>query len=412
MKILHLLSQRPEMTGSGIYINQMIKKSAAQGFKNGLLAGMPAKHQWSRADSIDRFFPVYFGEGGDIPFPVVGMSDVMPYSSTRFRDMSADLVALYERSLLEKLEYAIESFQPDIIHSNHLWLMTALVKKWFPAVPVVASCHGSDLRQFRVNPHLQERVISGCAQLEGVLALSPAQAREISELYDICPSRIHVAGVGYDASIFRPKNKITENRFSILYAGKLANAKGVPWLLEAFRSLSGKEVTLHLCGSGSGAEAEKIIADAMLDPRVIVHGNVDQKTLAGLMAGADIFVLPSFFEGVPLVLLEAMACGCRLVATRLPGVEYILPEPSNCATLVNLPELESVDQPVKDAGHAFAADLAQAIQQQLYRCQQPVSDKECPQASKTLANFTWDAVFDRVLTAYRIAHGNSGTVKI
>ncbi len=411
MKILHLLSQRPEMTGSGIYINQMIKKSAAQGFKNGLLAGIPTKHQWSTADSIDRFFPVYFGEGGDVPFSVVGMSDVMPYPSTRFRDLSADLIALYEGSLLEKLEQAIVAFQPDIIHSHHLWLMTALVKKWFPAIPVVASCHGSDLRQFRVNPHLQEKVMSGCTKLEGVLALSPAQAREINELYGICPSRIHVTGIGYDESLFRPKPQITENRFSILYAGKLANAKGVPWLLEAFRSLPDNGVTLHLCGSGSGAEAEQIIADAMLDPRVIVHGNVDQKTLAGLMADADIFVLPSFFEGVPLVLLEAMACGCRLVATRLPGIEYILPEPSSCATLVNLPELESVDQPVKDAGHAFAADLAEAIQQQLYRCKQPVSDKECLQANKTLANFTWDAVFGRVLTAYRIAHGNFGSGK-
>ncbi len=406
MKILHLLSQRPEMTGSGIYINQIIKQSAGQGFKNGLLAGVPVKHQLDTSEYVDHLFPVYFGEGGDIPFPVAGMSDVMPYYSTRFRDMDAQLLSVYEMRILEKLEHAIESFQPDIIHANHLWLMTSLVKNRFPAIPVVASCHGSDLRQFRVNPHLQEKVLSGCKQLEGVFALSPVQAEEISKLYDICPSRIHVTGAGYDKDLFQPKKKQNSESLSVLYAGKLSDAKGVPWLLEAFSSIKERNITLHLCGSGSGPEAEKIIASAALDSRIVLHGNVDQNTLASLMAEVDVFVLPSFFEGVPLVLLEAMACGCRLVATRLPGVEYVFRKPSEHISVVDLPELEAIDRPTNNSGKAFAVELAQAIKRQLSKSKKSMSSSDSSQLWETLSQFTWDAVFNRVFHAYTQAYGN------
>jgi hypothetical protein len=96
MKILHLLSQKPEATGSGIYIQAMIREAARRGYENFLLAGVPRGEEpqpdalGAAAGEFVRF------EGGDLPFPVVGMSDVMPYPSRRFCDLSPPEVEAYE----------------------------------------------------------------------------------------------------------------------------------------------------------------------------------------------------------------------------------------------------------------------------------------------------------------------------
>ena len=86
-----------------------------------------------------------------------------------------------------------------------------------------------------------------------------------------------------------------------------------------------------------------------------------REEVLALYAEADVFVLPSFSEGLPLVLVEALACGCRLVATRLPGVVSGLAEPlGDALDLVDLPRLERVDQPDPRDLPAFVETLAAA----------------------------------------------------
>ena len=86
--------------------------------------------------------------GEDLSFEIVGMSDVMPYPSKRWRDLSAFEVESYEKVFAAKLVSLVQDIQPDLIHSHHLWILTALTRRIFPELPVVSTCHGSDLRQF------------------------------------------------------------------------------------------------------------------------------------------------------------------------------------------------------------------------------------------------------------------------
>ena len=76
------------------------------------------------------------------------------------------------------------------------------------------------------------------------------------------------------------------------------------------------------------------------------------------MRRSSICVLPSFYEGLPLVLVEAMACGCRLVATDLPGiVEELAPRLGDALELVTLPTMAGVDTPVEAELPAFVDRL-------------------------------------------------------
>ena len=138
---------------------------------------------------------VCFGER-DIPFTIAGMSDVMPYDSSRFGDLSPEQLKQYELAFSRRLTAAVQSFEPDIVHTHHLWLVTSLTRQLFPALPIVTTCHGSDLRQFRNCAHLKDRVRKGCQRVNAVMALSLAQKKTIMELYGLQDQRVHVVGAG------------------------------------------------------------------------------------------------------------------------------------------------------------------------------------------------------------------------
>jgi glycosyltransferase involved in cell wall biosynthesis len=82
--------------------------------------------------------------------------------------------------------------------------------------------------------------------------------------------------------------------------------------LHTFLNLKNQGMHLRLAGSGSGDEAHKCLEMAKnAGVAITVHGRISQQELAKLMGRCHIFILPSFFEGLPLVLLEALASGCR-----------------------------------------------------------------------------------------------------
>ena len=397
LKVLHLISQRPDSTGSGVYVQAMLRESGRKGYRNHLLAGI-------QPDNMPRD-PAVTGcecsfvcfEGDDSPLPIAGMSDVMPYGSRRFCDMSSDDAAAYEACFSDKLHRAVKMFAPDLIHSHHLWILTSLAKRLFPDLPLAVTCHGTDLRQFRNCPQLRERVLEGCAGVDAVMALSRSQKTDIIDLYGMAEEKIYVVGAGYNDSLFRLQHKPDPPPVQVVYAGKLSNAKGTPWMLQAFSCIHEIPWQLHLVGGGSGSETEycRVLARDLGD-RVKLYGAVDQSKLADIMKQSHIFVLPSFFEGLPLVLLEALASGCRVVASDLPGVAEVL-DGMRCDYIerIPMPRLQRVDKPFAEDEERFVEDLRAALIRQMHAAMyQPDIDLSLIQ--NALSAFTWDRVFARV----------------
>ncbi|SDZ81784.1 Glycosyltransferase involved in cell wall bisynthesis [Desulfuromusa kysingii] len=406
MKILHLLSQIPEATGSGIYLQSILKQASKRDFQNYLLAGVPTNFQKPhklRNLACSDFSAVCFEQ--DLPFPVVGMSDVMPYPSTRFCDLSAADLSLYEACFKHKLVAAVERWKPDIIHSHHLWLLTSLTRKLFPDIPLVTSCHGSDLRQFQNCQHLQATVLSGCRDIDAICALTQAQKLEIQTLYGIEPDKIHVMGAGYDSERFSSSTqKHTHNPIQVLFAGKLSRAKGVPWLLRALKRLPADMFSFHLVGDSDGVEKQEILELAnKLESGIQIHGKIDQEQLSHLLRQTDLFVLPSLYEGLPLVLLEALACGCRIVTTALPGIiELFAGINSDRIILVDLPKMASIDIPQASEEDYFIGALTSALHKQFELILKSSQDVAISDEIQSLLNdYTWEGVFRKIESLYR-----------
>lgn len=112
----------------------------------------------------------------------------------------------------------------------------------------------------------------------------------------------------------------------LLFVGNLSVRKGVPELLRALAMAPLALVPLRLTLAGGGdLAAYQAIAQAMgLGDRVHFAGWTEQAQLARLMAGADVLVLPSHDEGLPLVILEALACGVPVVCTPVGEIPHVL----------------------------------------------------------------------------------------
>jgi glycosyltransferase involved in cell wall biosynthesis len=127
---------------------------------------------------------------------------------------------------------------------------------------------------------------------------------------------------------------------------------------------------------------------------VVHHGQLAQVELADLMQQCSVCVLPSFYEGVPLVLVEALACGCRLVTSRLPGiVNQLVPSLGHFIELVPLPRMETVDVPHEPDLPDFVKALSGALERTMSL---PLIDVDSLKFATALGPFTWARVFEQV----------------
>jgi glycosyltransferase involved in cell wall biosynthesis len=118
---------------------------------------------------------------------------------------------------------------------------------------------------------------------------------------------------------------LTRGDIVILSVGRLTSQKGFPDLLVAFANVVRDREAVRLLIAGDGPERgqlERLISSLQLTDRVRLLGNVERPDL--LYRAADLFVLPSQYEGFPFAMLEAMAAGLPVVATRFGGADEMV----------------------------------------------------------------------------------------
>jgi glycosyltransferase involved in cell wall biosynthesis len=125
---------------------------------------------------------------------------------------------------------------------------------------------------------------------------------------------------GADVSKFAPAGQPPDGRFDILFAGQAGFRKGVPDLLEAFRRLQHPAKRLRIAG-GVQPELQRFLRRSPPPENVEFLGHVPPHELKRLMNTSHVMVLPSIEEGLALVMAQAMACACPVIASVNTGAE-------------------------------------------------------------------------------------------
>jgi glycosyltransferase involved in cell wall biosynthesis len=140
-------------------------------------------------------------------------------------------------------------------------------------------------------------------------------------------SKMEVSPLGVDPQLFRPRPVYKDEHFRILCLGRLVAAKGQAVLLDAVRLLvrQGRPVLATFAGDGPDRERlETMAREYGVTEHVAFLGAVNPESVRDLYAATDAFVLPSFAEGIPVVLMEAMAMEVPCVTTVVNGIPELI----------------------------------------------------------------------------------------
>ena len=200
-------------------------------------------------------------------------------------------------------------------------------------VPYVISLRGGDVPGNEAALDPLHRLLTPLRRLifrrsVAVVANSPG-LKEMSERADPCP--VQVIPNGVDTDFFCPleiRDEAGHRPFAFLFVGRFQIAKNLFYLFDHVAALRRSGVgafVLHLVGDGPQHDELQSHAKNMgIEDCLVWHGWVDKDSLREIYRSADCLVNPSLCEGMPNVVLEAMACGLPVIASRVPGNDAVV----------------------------------------------------------------------------------------
>lgn len=140
-------------------------------------------------------------------------------------------------------------------------------------------------------------------------------SRDTLTEHNIDKNKITVNPYGVDSNLFHPINKLntSQKKIRFVFVGLVDARKGVPLLLEAWKTLEDYDVELTLIGPITD-DIKKLVTQNF--PTVIIRGKLSFAEVIKILPMFDIMVFPSYFEGFGLVILEGMACGLPVITTK------------------------------------------------------------------------------------------------
>ena len=229
--------------------------------------------------------------------------------------------------------------RPDVILAFWLHPDAAIAQRLGRELrlPVVPMAGGSDVHVITADPRRREAVSRVLRDADAVLTNGDVLRRAVIGLGGR-PGRVHAFRRGVDRERFRPGDRDAARRALsidtgeriLLFVGNLLPVKGPDLLLDALALVpSDRRWTVAWLGDGPMRDALEARAHAAgLAPQMRFVGRVPNDALPTWYRAADLIVLPSRSEGIPNVLLEAMACGTPFRAFDVGGVAEVAPDPA------------------------------------------------------------------------------------
>ena len=273
-------------------------------------------------------------------------------------------VSIFNLLAYKKFEEIKHKIKPDLIDVQHVHV-SPIVHMIKEKDNLAITCHGTEIGLFNL-----DRSYSGLVNLinseyeknifkksKAVIAVSDYVKKEIINYYEIQSNKVITIHNGIDLKEFNDmrriglKDKLGVSNI-ILFMGGYSKRKGIHILLKALAEIKEKDWVLIIIGSGD-LKSKKEIIDLInflnIKNKIINISNISRELLKSILFEADIFVHPALYEPFGIAVLEAMATGKAIIATRTGGIPEIL---ANAGLLINVSSEE-----LKNALELLIADL-------------------------------------------------------
>jgi D-inositol-3-phosphate glycosyltransferase len=232
----------------------------------------------------------------------------------------------------------------DLIHS-HYWLSGLVgerLQEWWD-IPHMIGFHtlgavknavgiGEYEPELRINA--EKELVKDCHR---IIASTERGKEDLITYYDAAPETISIIPCGVNLDLFRPIKRETarchlglNGESIIVFVGRIIPLKGIDNMLKAMAYLEGKRrIKLVVIGGDDHSQAEiqrlkNLSRSLKIDESVIFLGSVKQEMLPFFYSAADLCVVPSYYESFGLVVLESLACGTPVVATKVGCAESVI----------------------------------------------------------------------------------------
>lgn len=256
--------------------------------------------------------------------------------------------------IAKRIKKEIKKIRPEIVHTHltyadiygRLAAKSSGIKNIFSTVQSLEPWRGNLLSPVGARIAVFDNYLA--RSCKKIIAVSQEIATVLAEKEGIPHQKIQVIYNGIIPELFKPQKKkidkikelnLDSNLTTLGFIGRLEPQKGVSYLLQAIKKLGKQRIFLLIIGNGSLKEQlEKETKELKIDHRVLFLG--ERNDVAALLEVIDILIMPSLWEGMPLVLLEAMTNKKIIIASDIPGIreaigprEGILVKPGNALAL-------------------------------------------------------------------------------
>lgn len=239
------------------------------------------------------------------------------------------------RLLARALERRLRACRPDVVLAYRIYPdgYAAVAAGAHLGIPAVVSARGSDLKLIPEAGMARRDTIHAVRHAAAVLCVSRDLVRIAEELGG--ENRVHLVRNGVDRAIFHPVDQaearselgVPLGQLTVVFVGHLIPVKGLPALLRALRILREGGQAWNAVLIGEGGQEVELRATAQqfgIGPWVQFLGARSPREIALWLNACDVFCLPSESEGLPNVVIEALACGRNVVGTNAGGIPELV----------------------------------------------------------------------------------------
>ncbi|QOW23777.1 glycosyltransferase [Lysobacter sp. H23M47] len=229
----------------------------------------------------------------------------------------------------------LRAFRPDLVLAYWIYPdgYAALRASRRLGVPCIVGARGSDIHvRSGINAYLTRKVLAGADQ---VLTVSEAMRAAAITTFGAHPVKVRKIVNGIDTAVFHPRERgamraqlgVDPEARLVVYVGRFVESKGLIELLQAFAAIASRDPRARLALVGDGVmrgQLPALLRAHGIESRVHLPGGMEPTGVAEWIGASDVLTLPSWSEGYPNVVVEAIACGCPVVVSDVGGAGEIV----------------------------------------------------------------------------------------